>query len=112
MYTRLVTKMMPKRVLVTENEYELSADKSSILIKAKLDENGKPFVHPIATKVHAVHVTKHPALGGPATIQLVTPDDGQTELPAIPKSKVDMLDDLPYHYRILITRIDVPDRNN
>lgn len=106
MYTRLNSKRLPTMVLRTENEYEIAKDKSCVLIKGQV-EDGKLLVGPIATNRHAVHVYRNPALG--QSFDIITPDDGVIELDTkVSKAKIEGAEDLEYHYKVFIVRIDLP----
>lgn len=105
MYSRLISRSLPGRVLLTENEYEISADKSCVLIKGEVVD-GQLQVGPIATTRHAAQVYRNPALGH--SFQIITPDDGPVELNAqITKKRLEEADALAYHYKVFINLVDV-----
>ena len=106
MYTRLTSKWLPLRVLKTENKYEIAKDKSCVLIKGEVIE-GVLVVGPVRIERHAVQVYRNPALG--QSFSIITPDDGTVELDTrVVKSKQEGMEDLDYHFKIFICRVDLP----
>lgn len=106
MYTRLNSTRLPTMVIKTENKYEIAKDKSCVLIKGEIVD-GKLQVGPIATNRHAVHVYRNPALG--QSFDIITPDDGLVELDTkITKAKMEGAEELKWHYKVMIVRIDLP----
>jgi len=98
---------MPSMVVETNAQWKIANDKSSILIKGQINENGDYVVADVKCNRHAIHIQRHPALGGYA-LEVVTPDDGVYALKLPAKNKLDKLEELPYHYRVFIVRIDLP----
>jgi hypothetical protein len=110
MYLRLTSNLMPRDVLGSlpnNAQYERSPDKSAVYLRGILSDQGQFMIDPITVQRHAVHVVRHPKLGAPC-VQIITTDDGPTELAPIPKSKFNLLDELPYHYRVHLMRVDMP----
>lgn len=114
MYTRLNSRRMPSMVLRTDNEWEIAEDKSCVLIRGDLlsnvdDGTAKPtglITSPICTERHAVHVYMNPKLG--SGFQIITPDDGPVDLVKPAKNKLSAADDLEWHYKVFIVRVDLP----
>ena len=106
MYTRLNSKRLPTVVLKTENEYEIANDKSCVLMKGTIGEQGI-LLGPITCSKHAVHVYRNPLLG--ENFQIITPDDGSVELNTkIAKNKLELAQELDYHFKVFIVRVDLP----
>ena len=107
MYTRLNSRRMPSMVIGTDNAFTIAKDKSAVLMKGDIDENGDYFIGPICCHRHAVHVLRNPALGG-YSLEVVTPDDGEYHFRPPAKNKLKEAEELAWHYKIFIVRIDLP----
>lgn len=107
MYVRLTSRRFPTAVIKTENEYTISEDKSCALIKGSI-EDGKLVVGSVTANRHAIHVYRNPELGG-SSFQIITQDDGPVKLNTkISKTAADKAEDLDYHYKLFLVRVDVP----
>jgi nanoRNase/pAp phosphatase (c-di-AMP/oligoRNAs hydrolase) len=96
---------MPSRILVTNNEYTIAPDKSSVLITGLIDETGNFSTKSVAVKTHALHVQLNPALGN--SLQIITPDDGEVTLTKPVKNKLSAVESLDWTHRIFFVRIDL-----
>lgn len=106
MYTRLNSRRMPSMVVNTDLEWEIAEDKSCLLVKNPITEDGEFVTGSVSTTRHCVHVYRNPALG--QSFQIITPDDGPVFLSGPTKAKAKDADQLDWHYKIFIVRVDLP----
>lgn len=101
-------------VIKTDNDWEIANDKSGILMAGYVSEGPTTKTVrtlPIKLDRHAVHVMVNPVLGG--GFFAYTPDDGEFVLERrIPKSVMNKLGAIDWHFRLCIVRIDLPPAND
>lgn len=109
MYTRLTGRRLPSMVLDTNNEWDISPDKSGVLIKGRLEG---PYVVglPISVTRHAVHLMVNPEIGNRNNIRVFSEDDGEfTPRFTLPKQlSREAVESLDWHFKLFIARVDLP----